>query len=244
MQQWTKASGYLSSAINFDPTDDASKILLVHLQSLLKAQNLVQQLHSGAEGEINRSEIDKEIQEIINLTNETSALSVLWQEIVSRYQKGKSDFSIGMPVKLPDDTFIYDIFISYSHKDEEWVVNTLLPTLEKAGLKVCVDFRDFVPGKPSRHNMREACKKSAFTLLVITPAWLVSEWTEFESLLTFLHDPSGKRQRTIPILLKKCDLPEDIRIYTYIDFTRKDREDMEWKRLSKVLGVTADLKPK
>ena len=35
---------------------------------------------------------------------------------------------------MADTEFKYDVFISYSHKDEEWVVNTLLPALEDAGL--------------------------------------------------------------------------------------------------------------
>src|SRR6266542_2673196 len=96
---------------------------------------------------------------------------------------------------MAETEFKYDVFISYSHKDEEWVVNILLPALEAAGLKVCIDFRDFVPGKPSRHNMRDACKESAYTVLVMTPAWMASEWTSFESVLTFLHDASGKHQR-------------------------------------------------
>jgi hypothetical protein len=104
------------------------------------------------------------------------------------------------------------------------VVNTLLPSLEDAGLKVCIDFRDFVPGKPSRHNMRDACKESAYTVLVMTPAWIASEWTSFESLLTFLHDPSGKRQRTVPMMVEQCDIPGDLQIFTYVDFLRKDRK--------------------
>ena len=115
-------------------------------------------------------------------------------------------------VDMAEAEFKYDVFISYSHKDEDWVVNTLLPSLEDAGLKVCIDFRDFVPGKPSRHNMRDACKESAYTVLVMTPAWMASEWTSFEGLLTFLHDPSGKRQRTVPMMVEQCDIPEDIQI--------------------------------
>jgi hypothetical protein len=39
--------------------------------------------------------------------------------------------------------FTYDVLISYSHDDEEWVVGTLLPRLEEAGLRACIDFRDF-----------------------------------------------------------------------------------------------------
>src|SRR5688572_25139259 len=137
---------------------------------------------------------------------------------------------------MAETDFKYDVFISYSHRDEEWVVNTLLPSLEDAGLKVCIDFRDFVPGKPSRHNMRDACRESAYTVLVMTPAWVTSEWTAFEGLLTFLHDPAGKRQRTIPILLEQCDIPEDIQILTYVDFLRKDRADIAWKQLFTALA--------
>ncbi len=132
--------------------------------------------------------------------------------------------------------FKYDVFISYSHKDEEWVVDTLLSALENAGLKVCIDFRDFVPGKPSRHNMRDACKESKYTVLVMTPAWMASEWTSFEGLLTFLHDPANKHLRTVPILFEKCDIPEDIQIFTYVDFLRKDREAIAWKQLFTSLG--------
>jgi tetratricopeptide (TPR) repeat protein len=137
---------------------------------------------------------------------------------------------------MAETEFKYDVFVSYSHKDEEWVVNSLLPSLEDAGLKVCIDFRDFVPGKPSRHNMRDACKESAYTVLVMTPAWVASEWTSFESLLTFLHDPAGKRQRTVPMMVEKCDIPEDIQIFTYVDFLREDRRDNAWKQLFTALG--------
>jgi tetratricopeptide (TPR) repeat protein len=144
---------------------------------------------------------------------------------------------------MAETEFKYDVFISYSHKDEKWVVDILLSALESTGLKVCIDFRDFKPGKPSRHNMRDACKESAFTVLVMTPAWMASEWTEFEGLLTFLHDPSGKRQRTVPILLEKCEIPEDIQIFTYVDFTRKDREAIAWKQLFTALGKPEALAP-
>jgi tetratricopeptide (TPR) repeat protein len=137
---------------------------------------------------------------------------------------------------MAEAEFKYDVFISYSHKDEEWVVDTLLPALEDAGLKVCIDFRDFVPGKPSRHNMRDACRESAYTVLIMTPAWMASEWTSFESLLSYLHDPAGKRQRTVPILLEKCEIPEDIQIFTYVDFTRTDRAKIAWKQLFTALG--------
>jgi hypothetical protein len=42
----------------------------------------------------------------------------------------------------------YDVFISYSHADQEWVWNELLPRLERVGLKAIIDYRDFEPGAP------------------------------------------------------------------------------------------------
>ena len=44
-----------------------------------------------------------------------------------------------------DSTFLFDVFISYSQDDHEWVTNTLLPELEEKDpkLKVCIHERDF-----------------------------------------------------------------------------------------------------
>ncbi len=41
----------------------------------------------------------------------------------------------------------YDIFISYSHLDSEWVKDWLVPRLEAAGLSVCIDYSDFEIGR-------------------------------------------------------------------------------------------------
>ena len=38
------------------------------------------------------------------------------------------------------------VFISYSHKDEDWVNKRLLPKLEGAGIQTHIDYRDFEIG--------------------------------------------------------------------------------------------------
>lgn len=134
----------------------------------------------------------------------------------------------------------YDVFISYSHKDEEWVANILLPRLEKAGLKSCIDFRNFEPGKAALHNMRDAGKRSQCTLLVMTPNWVESEWTLYEGILARTSDPVGLKKRTIPLLLEKCEIPEDISILTYVNFTRPDREALAWRQLLTALGAAPE----
>jgi hypothetical protein len=136
-----------------------------------------------------------------------------------------------------DKSFKYDAFISYSHSDEEWVEHTLLKTLEDAGVRACIDFRDFAVGRPAILNMQDAAMQSRHTLLVITSAWIKSEWTLFESLLTRTKDPSGLMQRTIPLRLQAVDLPDFISMLTWVDFTRADRLAIAWKQLFTALDA-------
>jgi hypothetical protein len=129
-----------------------------------------------------------------------------------------------------------DVFISYSHDDKEWVRDVLLPRLEQAELKVIVDYRDFDVGVPSLTNMEEAVDQARHTLVVLTPAWVESEWTEFEGLLIGTDDPTGRRRRLVPLLLKKCPrLPRRIAFFTYADFTDPPRCDEEMGRLLRTL---------
>ena len=131
-----------------------------------------------------------------------------------------------------------DVFISYSHNDAKWVKETLLPALEDAGLKVIIDDRDFEIGTPSLTNMERAVDNSRHTLAVLTPNWIRSEWTEFESLLTGEKDPAGRRRKLIPLMLETCQPPARISMLTYADFTEPSKQDEEIKRLLRDLGAT------
>src|SRR5512136_2482598 len=118
-----------------------------------------------------------------------------------------------------EPNYIYDVFISYSHADQEWVRNWLLPRLEAAGLRVCIDCRDFELGTSVLDNIEWAVDNSRHTLLVLTPAWIESQWTDFESLLMSAADPTGRKHRLIPLVLKSCDLPHRLAMLIYADFT-------------------------
>ncbi|HEY0768783.1 MAG TPA: TIR domain-containing protein [Sphingobacteriaceae bacterium] len=131
--------------------------------------------------------------------------------------------------------YSYDVFISYSSKDAAWVRGELLQRLEQAGLKVIIDFRDFEIGVPSIINMERAVDASRHTLVVLTPNWITSEWTEFESLLVATRDPTGRRRKLLPLMLQKCDLPPRIALLTYLDMTDVRRIDEHMARLIKNL---------
>jgi len=135
--------------------------------------------------------------------------------------------------------YTYDVFISYSHADRAWVWDELLPRLEGAGLRTCVDERDFEIGTPCLVNMERAVDDSRHTLIVLTPAWVKSQWTEFESLLVGTADPAGRRRKLIPLMLKSCKLPSRIAILTYADFTEPHERPTQFSRLLKQIQRTS-----
>ena len=144
--------------------------------------------------------------------------------------------------------FKYDVFISYSHKDEEWADKVLRQQLDDAGLKVCIDYRDFEAGKMAILNMQDAAKESKHVVLVITRNWLNSEWSLFEALMGGTEDPAGLQKKLIPLLCEngiQKDINPFIAMRTWVDFTRKDREEIAWKQLSDAIGkpATFDIRP-
>jgi CheY-like chemotaxis protein len=127
--------------------------------------------------------------------------------------------------------FDYDVFISYSHQDKNWVRGTLLTRLEKTGLKVFIDFRDFKIGAANVKEMERGVAKSRKTLIVLTPEYLKSGWTEFETLMAQTLSPVNRDLRVVPILRKKCSLPISIGYMNYIDFVNSKKKEFAWKRL-------------
>lgn len=133
-----------------------------------------------------------------------------------------------------DPTYVYDVFISYSPADREWTEEWLRPRLEAAGLQVCTD-DDFEPGVPRLINTERAVGNSRQALLVLSPAWVASEWSEFAALLSQTFDPAARQRRLLPLMLEPCQVPPRIALLTSIDFTRPTTRDKEVQRVVKVV---------
>jgi CheY-like chemotaxis protein len=143
---------------------------------------------------------------------------------------------------MTESIYQYDVFISYSHHDEEWVHGWLLPQLDSCGINTCIDIRDFEPGAPSLLEMEHAVQKSRRVLLVLTPNYVASEWTEFENILAQTLDPAARQRRVLPLLLNKdTELPLRIRALTYLDFSPGSRTQAELERLIKHIKEPGEL---
>lgn len=130
--------------------------------------------------------------------------------------------------------YAYDVFVSYSHKDSDWVENILLKRLEEHHFRVFIDFRDFVTGKPGIMEMERGVIESKYVLVVLSKNYLESEWATFENIMAQTLDPAAINRKVIPVLLDNCQIPLRIRILHYRDL--RNNNEMQWDLLIRDLA--------
>jgi len=139
---------------------------------------------------------------------------------------------------MGEEHYDYDVFVSHSRAERGWVRDELLPRLEGAGLRACLDWRDFRPGAPHAAEVERAATGSRHTLVVLTPSYLADEWAEFGDLLVQALDPAARQRRLIPLLKARCDeLPLRIRHLTYVNFADPEEPEWAWAQLLTALGT-------
>ena len=122
---------------------------------------------------------------------------------------------------------MFDVFISYSHKDKKWVSETLLCCLEKHGFKTMIDYRDFKTGSFSVEEMQRGVLESRRVILVLTPDYVKSQWTKFENVMAQTIDPGATQRKLIPILREDCEIPLRIRAFHFRDLRSDDPQQWE-----------------
>lgn len=80
-----------------------------------------------------------------------------------------------------DDQYRFDLFVSYSDKDRDFVLEQLIPNLEKRSqITICLHERDFQVGLSILENIIQCMDQSRCLLLVISESFLKSNWCSFE----------------------------------------------------------------
>ncbi|XP_056395725.1 toll-like receptor 4 [Hyla sarda] len=142
----------------------------------------------------------------------------------------------------------YDAFVIHSSIDEEWVKEQLVPKLEEGYpcFKLCLHYRDFIPGVPITSNIvNEGIRRSRKALVILSQNFIESKWCsfEFEMVLSwqFLESQCG----IIVILLEAVNmahlkhmlgLNKYLRKNTYLKWVDGYVErKVFWKRLREAL---------
>jgi hypothetical protein len=110
----------------------------------------------------------------------------------------------------------YDVFVSYSGADGEWVHTVLVPYLTGCGLSVITQ-KKFEPGLPITDNMNGAIVQSRFTIPVLSPEYMESNFTKSELRIARDKDVREGTFTILPIVLRPCpDLPSGVKEVTYV----------------------------
>jgi hypothetical protein len=150
---------------------------------------------------------------------------------VALYLGGKGQAPL--PTTPLTDEYVYDVFLSYRRQepDRSWVRKTLLPRLEAQGLRACVDFRDFRLGAPLVLEMARAVEESRYTLAVLSPVYLESNFTELENVLAEHLGLEKSQRRLLAIMREPCTPRLGISARLWLDMTDDSEFELNVERL-------------
>ncbi|XP_046729526.1 toll-like receptor 2 [Silurus meridionalis] len=152
--------------------------------------------------------------------------------------------------KSTNSNFLYHAFISYSQHDCTWVNSELVPTLESAGLSICIHERDFVPGQWIVDNIIRCVERSYKTIFILSEHFVQSEWCNYELFFAQHRAISVNDDSLVFILLEPIpsdSLPKKfmrlrtlLRQKTYLEWpTDETKRKVFWSSLRSILK-TAD----
>ena len=136
---------------------------------------------------------------------------------------------------MKNSDYLFDVLIIHSYSDHDWVMENLVSLLENRGKKVCLPVRDLLSDKSEIVEVAEAAENSHHILLVLTPMFVLTRYNFYQSILsrTNLFEV---RNRSIPILVKKCEIPAFLSMMpSFIDFSKKKVIDKSMQELIQLL---------
>jgi len=135
-------------------------------------------------------------------------------------------------------TKIFDVFLSYSNIDREFVTK-LAHDLTHAGLEVWLDQWSLAPGESLAQAIDDALKASKVQVIVMSPDYFSSKWTQQEWQYSLAKEVEAGDVKLVPIMYRDCLVPGLIQTKVWLDFRDPNRYQDSLKRLLRGLyGLT------
>ncbi|KAL3842906.1 hypothetical protein ACJMK2_020881, partial [Sinanodonta woodiana] len=123
----------------------------------------------------------------------------------------------------------YHVFFCYRDvpNDKLWVKETV-QKLENEFKFICCDHeRDFLAGTEVIRNIKYGITNSEKVVCVLSKEGLNSRFLEWETEMALKKSIDNRENLLIPVLLDDCEMPEELKLLTYID-ARKDMNETSW----------------
>lgn len=139
----------------------------------------------------------------------------------------------------------YDAFISFTHEDEKFVVEDLLPELEKT-YKICIHFRDWTVGDMIPTQIARSVESSRRTIVVLSNKFVKSLWGLLEFRTAHISALSEGRVRVIVVIIddvtKDDTLDLQLRGYLLTNTYLKWGDPWFWDKLKYAMPRTDSVK--
>ncbi len=130
------------------------------------------------------------------------------------------------------------VFVSYSHRQGDWVWGRLVPVLKAGGAEVLIDRERFAAGKGVTGQADAIQDQAERHLLVLSQDYLDSPYCMHELARAVATDPGFTAGLVLPVRRGDCPLPPELRAPTplaapdplYCDL-RDDRDPAPWAAL-------------
>ncbi|EDO49483.1 predicted protein [Nematostella vectensis] len=137
-----------------------------------------------------------------------------------------------------NNKFKYDVFLTFSSKDVDWVIRHLTPLLDKLCLEYCIHTRDFEIGKAISENIADSVYHSRKVISIMSYHYMASKYCRAELDVALYRSTEYDDSSLIVIRvddIPKAKLPRALRNRTFIDYNDPEERRHWEKRLVKYL---------
>src|SRR5581483_822401 len=126
-----------------------------------------------------------------------------------------------------------DFFISYTSRDRQWA-EWIAMQLEEAGYTLFIQAWDFRPGSNFVAEMDHAATWAERTLLVLSAAYLESDFAFTEWAVALRSDPRGSHRRVLPVRVQPVAVDGLLGLVVFIDLVQLEEAEARERLLAGV----------